>query len=149
MQQLIFIILLFISTSLVAQSTVESIPNQKLINGSYVSNPDRILDEATVHHLDTVLTSLEKKTTAQVAVVVVESIGDADIFEFAQKLFTAWVIGSKGNDNGLLVLFVNDQRTVRFHTGVKGSSETLWFRNLRKGITTQECWPDYNKWKKF
>jgi len=34
-----FLILLLVSTSLVAQSTLESIPNQKLINGSYVSNP--------------------------------------------------------------------------------------------------------------
>ena len=106
MHHLTFIILFFVSTSLVAQSTVESIPNQKLINGSYVSNPDRILDNATVQKLDTLLAALEKKTKAQVSVVVVESIGDEDIFEFAQKLFTVWGVGSKGNDNGLLVLFV-------------------------------------------
>ena len=117
MKYLLFFILLLTSVSLVAQSTVTSIPNQKLINGSYVSNPNGILDDATVSQLDTLLTSLEKKTTAQVAVVVVESIGEADIFEFAQKLFDNWGIGRTGKDNGLLVLFVNDKRTVRFHTG--------------------------------
>jgi uncharacterized protein len=117
MHHLTFIILVFVSGSLVAQSTVESIPNQKLINGSYVSNPNGILDNGTVSQLDTLLTSLEKKTTAQVAVVVVESIGEADIFEFAQELFDNWGIGRAGKDNGLLVLFVNDKRTVRFHTG--------------------------------
>jgi uncharacterized protein len=67
--------------------------------------------------LTTLLKSLEKKTSVQVAVVVLESIGDADIFEFSQELFTAWGIGSKGNDNGLLLLMAKQNRTVRFHTG--------------------------------
>jgi uncharacterized protein len=66
---------LLISVQLAAQSTIESIPNQKLINGSYVSNPDKILEETTIAEIDTLLKSLEKKTTVQVAVVAVESIG--------------------------------------------------------------------------
>lgn len=100
-----------------AQSTVQSIPNQKLLNGSYVSNPDKILEDGIVAQIDTLLKSLEKKTTVQVAVVVVQSIGQADIFDFAQQLFVTWGVGQKENDNGLLLLFVNDQRTIRFHTG--------------------------------
>jgi uncharacterized protein len=102
---------------LLAQSTVDSVPNQKLINGSYVSNPDKILDEATVAQIDSLLGSLEKETSVQVSVVVLKSIGDADIFDFAQELFTKWGIGSKGNDNGLLLLLAKENRTVRFHTG--------------------------------
>ena len=69
MRYLSTLLLLIISIALIAQSTIESIPNQKLINGSYVSNPNKILDDGTVHQLDTLLGSLEKKTTAQVAVV--------------------------------------------------------------------------------
>jgi uncharacterized protein len=111
-------LLVFISASASqAQSTVQSIPNQKLLNGSYVSNPDKILEDGTVAQIDTLLKSLEKKTTVQVAVVVVQSIGEADIFDFAQQLFVTWGVGQKENDNGLLLLFVNDQRTIRFHTG--------------------------------
>src|SRR5688572_33098722 len=104
------VLLLIGSAALMAQSTVESIPNQKLINGSYVSNPDAILNDATITQIDTLLTSLEKKTSVQIAVVVVESIGDADLFEFAQKLFTSWGIGNNSKDNGLLLLLVNDKR---------------------------------------
>jgi len=112
-------LLLFVLTVTTAnaQYTVGTVPNQKLIDGSYVSNPDNILDGGTVTKLDTLLKSLEKKTSVQVAVVVLESIGDADIFEFSQELFTAWGIGSKGNDNGLLLLMAKQNRTVRFHTG--------------------------------
>ena len=105
------------STQLAGQSTVESIPNQKLINGSYVSNPDKILDEGTVAQIDTLLKSLEKRTTVQVAVVAIESIGDDDVFEFAQKLFNTRGIGNKSNDNGLLLLLVKDKHTIRFHAG--------------------------------
>jgi len=100
-----------------AQYAVESVPNQKLITGSYVSNPDHILDDSTVAGIDGLLRQLEDSTTVQISVVAVNSIGEADIFDFAQSLFNRWGIGQRGNDNGLLVLLVMDQRTVRFHTG--------------------------------
>lgn len=115
MKYLSLVILFLISADLAAQSTVQSIPNQKLINGSYVSNPDHILSAETAAQIDTLLRSLENKTSVQVAVVAVESIGEADIFEFAQELFNAWGIGI--NDNGLLVLLVKDIHNIRFHTG--------------------------------
>lgn len=111
------IMLLLITHWIMAQSTVTSIPNQKLINGSYVSNPDDILEATTIAQLDSLLESLEKQTTAQVAVVAIASIGDQDLFDFAQELFNNWGIGQKSNDNGLLILFVRDSHTIRFHTG--------------------------------
>jgi len=112
------IILICLSVSAFGQSyTVESIPNTKLVNNSYVSNPDNIISPSAVAVIDSVLGSLERNATAQVAVVAVNSIGDQDIFDFAQALFQHWGIGQKGNDNGLLVLLVKEKRTVRFHTG--------------------------------
>jgi uncharacterized protein len=115
----VFLLLLLIcSFHATAQSyTVKTVPNNKLINNSYVSNPDGLLSEGAVSQINLMLDSLEKKTTAQVAVVMLNSIGEADIFEFAQSLFVEWGIGKSGNDNGLLILYVQDQRTVRFHTG--------------------------------
>lgn len=104
----------------IAQSTVwtvETIPNVKLITNSYVSNPDTVLTEASVERINAKLSQLERETTVQVAVVAVRSIGNADIFDFAQQLFTSWGIGHSKKDNGLLILLVLDQRTVRFHTG--------------------------------
>lgn len=111
------LILLMLPALVWAQTTVESVPNQKLINNSYVSNPDKILSDVAVVQIDTFLTSLEKQTSAQVAVVALQSIGDADIVEFAQKLFDLWKIGNKETSNGLLILLVKDKHTIRFHTG--------------------------------
>jgi uncharacterized protein len=97
--------------------TVESVPNEKVNTGSYVSNPDGILSEGTVNSIDNVLTALEQSSTAQVAVVVLNSIGEEDHVDFAQRLFELWGIGHADNDNGLLILFILDQHKIRFHTG--------------------------------
>ena len=45
------------------------------------------------------------------------SIGEEDIFNFAHELFRQWGIGKQKSNNGLLILFVADQRKVRFTVG--------------------------------
>lgn len=118
MKARLLLFFLLIGNVVLAQSyTVETVPNTKLVNNSYVSNPDNILTSATVAAIDSLLIALEDSATAQVAVVVLNSIGDYDAFLFAQELFERWKIGQAGKDNGLLILLVKDQRTVRFHTG--------------------------------
>ncbi len=114
---LFFLLIALVSTAHAQSYTIETVPNTKLISNSYVSNPDHVLSNQAVVEINQLLDSLEKKTSAQVAVVMLNSIGDEDIFEFAQSLFVKWGIGKSGNDNGLLILFVQDKRTVRFHTG--------------------------------
>ena len=110
-------LLIFRANSYGQTYTVETVPNTKLVNNSYVSDPAGILDSYTVSEINSLLDSLEKKSTAQVAVVMLPSIGDADRFEFAQALFKKWGIGQADKDNGLLILFILDQRNIRFHTG--------------------------------
>lgn len=99
-----------------AQYTPSTVPNTKLVDNSYVSNPDNVISSDAASQINSTLLSLENTTTAQVAVVVLKSIGDADIFNFAQELYDLWGIG-RANSNGLLILLVEDQHTVRFHTG--------------------------------
>jgi len=101
-----------------AQSyTIQTVPNTKLIDNSYVSNPDNLISAETVNQLNQQLSALEKQTTAQIAVVLLTSIGTETDVDFAQNLLRHWGIGSEGNDNGLLILYVEDQRVIRFHTG--------------------------------
>ena len=112
------LLLFFVCLTTEAQIfTVETVPNTKLVNNSYVSDPSHILNDTTIARINQILGDLETKATAQVAVVMLPSIGEADRFEFAQKLFEHWGIGQAENDNGLLILFIQDQRNIRFHTG--------------------------------
>ena len=98
--------------------TVESLPNPKSSPGFYyVSNPDSVLTASTVTELDSLLKELELTTTCQVAVVVINSIGETVPKTFATKLFNYWSIGDREKDNGLLILMVMDQRSIEFETG--------------------------------
>lgn len=98
--------------------TVESLPDpKKSAPYGYVSNPDHVLDAGTVDNINTILGSLEDSTSVQVAVAVVNSIGDAVPREFATELFRYWGIGQAENNNGLLILLVMDQRRMEFEVG--------------------------------
>jgi len=99
------------------QYTPATVPNTKLDNNSYVSNPNNIISKSTVAAIDTTLLHLEKQTTAQVEVVLLHSIGDVDIFDFSEELFNLWGIGNEKSNNGLLILFVEDPHGIRLHTG--------------------------------
>ncbi|MEO6167955.1 MAG: TPM domain-containing protein [Chitinophagales bacterium] len=98
--------------------TVESLPNPKSSPSfHYVSNPDEVLTATTVIVIDTMLKRLELASTCQVAVVVINSIGETVPKAFATKLFNYWGIGDREKDNGLLILMVMDQRSIEFETG--------------------------------
>jgi len=101
-----------------AEYTVSTIPNPKTTDAhAYVSNPDGILKTETVQQLNAFLDSLSAQTGAEVAVVAVNSIGTNEIKPFATELFKTWKIGKAKQDNGLLVLFVLNQKKVTFETG--------------------------------
>jgi uncharacterized protein len=105
--------------------TVETVPDPKSSPSyHYVSNPDGVIEESTVAQIDSLLANLEKTTTSQVAVVVLNSIGETVPKTFATKLFNYWGIGDREKDNGLLILMVMDQRSIEFETG-KGMEGVL------------------------
>lgn len=139
----LFFILLFSLLSVTGASyTVETIPNIHRQNKfSYVSNPDGIISAGAVSQIDTLLHQLEQHTSAEVAVVLVESIGNEEIKPFAIRLFEAWGIGKKAKDNGLLILFVADQRKITFETGygVEGILPDI----ICKRIQTQNMLPAF------
>lgn len=114
---LFFVLLLYCVAASGATYTVDSIPNQRLINGSHIADPDAILDDDSRTSIDRQLIDLEEREGVQIAVVAIESIGDADLVSFAQDLFVHWKIGHKGRDDGLLILLVKDRHAVRLHTG--------------------------------
>ena len=98
--------------------TVETVPNVQLENShAFVSNPDGILSARTVATLDSMLYRLRQENTSEFVVVALTSIGDADPRTFANELFAHWGIGRKEKDNGLLLLFVEDQRRVTVEVG--------------------------------
>ena len=100
------------------QYTLQDVPNVRLSDvRQYVSDPSHILSASACDSINAVLGRLEASTGIETAVVMLPSIGEADIFNFGHELFRQWGIGKKKSDNGLLILFVMDQHKVRFATG--------------------------------
>jgi len=60
---------------------------------------------------------LEKKTTAQIAVVTVQTTGPESIHGFSVRLFDRWRIGQEGKDNGVLLLMAVNDRKAWITTG--------------------------------
>lgn len=118
MKAFLFLILSLISTIAIGQYSVYEVPNPKDGAGnSYVSNPDRILDADNAGLIDNICAEIEDQDSFQMAFVILESIGSEVPKDFAGKLFNIWQIGHVGRDDGLLILFVLDQRRVEFETG--------------------------------
>jgi uncharacterized protein len=59
---------------------------------------------------------LEKTGTA-IVVATVETIGDNDPNDYANRLYQAWGVGRKGEDKGVLIFLAVKERRVRIETG--------------------------------
>ncbi len=126
------------------QYTVGDVPNVRLHDArQYVSDPAQILSATARDSINAVLGRLERSTGIETAVVMLPSIGESDIFDFAHELFRTWGIGKKKSDNGLLILFVMDQHKVRFTTGygIEGTMTDA----MSKRIQTQQMVPRFKQ----
>ncbi len=103
--------------------TVRTVPNTRLqSNDIHVSDPDGYLSDSAEMAINTALCAIRDK--ADVFVVTLSSIGEAEPKHFATELFNDWGIGDAETDNGVLLLFVEDQHALEFETGY-GAEETL------------------------
>ena len=121
----LFLMLFSLAFSAMADGTwtVRSVPNTRLqSNDIHVSDPDGYLSDSTEMTINTTLYAIRDK--ADVFVVTLSSIGEAEPKRFATELFNDWGIGDAETDNGVLLLFVEDQHSLEFETGY-GAESTL------------------------
>jgi uncharacterized protein len=60
---------------------------------------------------------LERKTTAQVLVLTVQSLDNEDIENFSLRTAEKWKLGQKGKDNGVLIVVAVKDKKYRFEVG--------------------------------
>ena len=103
--------------------TVETVPNTRLQSDSiHVSDPDGFLSDSAEANINTALCAIREQ--ADVFVVTLASIGEVEPKHFATSLFNRWGIGDAEANNGVLLLFVEDQHALEFETGY-GAEGTL------------------------
>ena len=119
MKRIVLITILFFSSlAQAAVYTPEEVPDPKEQSQNYyVSDPDGLLADSTVTWLNNCAARLEQETEVEMCITALESIGDADAFDFAYELFQRWGIGKKGKNTGVLILFALESHDLQILTG--------------------------------
>lgn len=83
----------------------------------YVQDFAHVLNEQEVLELRSIGRSIEDQTTAQIAVLTIDTIGDQTIEEYANEAFRKYGVGSAEEDNGILLLLSMDEQLIRIEVG--------------------------------
>lgn len=99
-----------------AHAATAQAPEQLKVQG-YVSDFAGVLSPAARDELTALCTEVEQKAQAQIAVVIIKSLGGRDIAEYSVDLATRLGIGPKSSNRGLLILFAIDDHRDRIEVG--------------------------------
>ncbi len=84
---------------------------------AYVNDYAHLLSEPARQELERTLADFEQTTSNQVVVAIFQSLEGGSLEDFSIRLAQAWKIGSKKNDNGVILLIFKDDRQVRIEVG--------------------------------
>ncbi len=113
--KIFFIVFLFLFLLLPLSVTAgPQIPAQA---PGYVVDLAGVLDGGRKEQLSNLLQDLDRKTTAQMVILTINSLDGQDINSFTLQTAEQWKIGRKGKDNGLLFVIAIQDRKYRFEVG--------------------------------
>jgi len=105
----IFLLVSFLAS---AQNIPQRPNPPKLVNDfAGVLSPDE------EQRLEQELVAYDDSTSNQVAIVLLKTLDDYPIEEYAVKLFRSWGIGNKKTNNGVLILAAIDDHKIRIEVG--------------------------------
>jgi uncharacterized protein len=123
MKKRIALLLLFLGMAApLVPSVVRALPVPPLT--AHINDYAHMISGPTAGGLERELTELEKTDSTQIVVLTIPGLEGEDIEAFSIKVAEAWRIGSKGVDNGVILLIVRDDRKVRIEVG-RGLEGTL------------------------
>lgn len=115
--KVIFLSVIFLISCILPVRTgscqAENFPNYT----GYVNDYANILSYDTKTKLSAIIYELEQKTSAQVAILTIDTTSPFDIETYAVRLFEKWGIGQKEKDNGILLVIATKDRTMRIEVG--------------------------------
>ncbi|HKW46341.1 MAG TPA: TPM domain-containing protein [Gemmatimonadaceae bacterium] len=79
--------------------------NPRETNGSWVADPAHHLTNSTIQSINTIIDSLERQKTIEMAVVVLDSLDGLGAADAALLLHRRWGVGKRQRDNGIVFLW--------------------------------------------
>ena len=76
-----------------------------------------VLNRNTVSQLTSETLAYREKTGNEIGVLIVPTLGDYSLEDYAHDVFKTWGIGQKGKDNGVLFLVAIKERKARVEVG--------------------------------
>src|SRR5688572_1367189 len=105
-------VLLFVSFFASAQN-IPARPNPPRLVNDFAG----VLSPGEAQQLGQQLIAYDDSTSNQVAIVLVKTLDDYPIEEYALKLFRDWGVGNKKTNNGIVILAAIDDRKIRIEVG--------------------------------
>jgi len=84
---------------------------------NYVSDFAGVLSPQTLQGLNALCAQVDRKASAQIAVVIVKTLDGEPIENFTTALEDKWKVGKKGTDRGVIIVFATQDRKYRVETG--------------------------------
>jgi uncharacterized protein len=85
--------------------------------GIRVHDDAHALKQETVDQLEKELKTYEDSTSNQIAILIVQSLDGDVLEEYSLRVAEKWKLGSKGKDNGVLLLVAVDDHKMRIEVG--------------------------------
>jgi len=109
---LVFALFFFITTHAGFAAEIPATPANPVVDLA------GIIDDAVETKINRYLTELERKTTAQMAILTVKGLEGQTIEEFSLAIaHDRWKLGQKGKDNGVLLVVAVNARKYRIEIG--------------------------------
>lgn len=104
-------LLFFCSLSVLALD----VPNPP--KNGYVLDQTQTLTKEEIYTMNRMGLELQKKTKAQIAVLLIPTLEGEDVSDYANRVFRAWGIGDKEKNNGILFLIALKDKQMRIEVG--------------------------------
>lgn len=105
----------------------------------FPAKPNKLVNDYTgtlsvdqLQHLEQKLVTFDDSTSIQVAIAILKSVGEYDINEYALELGRKWGVGTKGKDNGVMIVVALGDRKIAIQTGygVEGVLPDMYTRRI-------------------
>jgi uncharacterized protein len=118
MRRLLLAALLFLAAGLpmMYAPAAAATPDEVPAHTGYVTDTAGVLGD-WAPRIATSIADLERKTSFEIGVLTVDTLGGAPPADYAQRVYDRWKIGKKGKDNGLLFLVAVRDRKIWITTG--------------------------------
>lgn len=93
------------------------VPNPRVSSGSWVADPANRLSAPTRARIDSIAAALERETSAEIAVAVIDSLDGLEPADAALLLHRRWGVGKRERDNGIVLLWSPARRQIFVSVG--------------------------------